>query len=307
MKSMNDVIQRHPDNPIIPHTAIDGALGIYNGGFTTFNGQTLAVLRVDNRFRHVELHVARSDDGVHFQIDPVPIPKADKEPFKSEECEIYDPRITRIEDAYYITYGIDSPIGTRAGVMVTRDFESYEKLAIITQPNNRNVVLFPEKINGLYVRLDRPFINGADAASVWLSTSPDLVHWGNHTVLLQPRKYTWDKSKLGAGAPPIRTPAGWLIIYHGTQQHMNGWNYLCGAALADLDDPTRIIARGRQYLLAPQMSYEMVGQVPNVVFPCGAVPDYEKDQVRIYYGGADTCTCLATAKISDLIDFCHDR
>lgn len=167
--------------------------------------------------------------------------------------------------------------------------------------------LFPRKIKGLYARLDRPFLRGDNDSKLWISFSPDLVHWGQHSVLMQPRPHWWDSNKMGAGAPPVETSEGWLLIYHGTHRHMNGWNYTAGAALADLDDPTRIIARGRQCLLAPQELYGMVGQVPNVVVPCGAVPGYDKDQLRIYYRGADTCTCLATAKISDLIDFCYDR
>lgn len=278
------------------------------GEFTSYNNKTYAILRVDNACRNVELRVAHSADGIRFTIEDGGVLRSDEEPYKTYELELYDPRISRFEDGtYYITYGIDNRHGVQAGISETRDFKTFEKIAIITQPNNRNVVLFPEKINGHYVRLDRPFLDGGDISSMWLSRSPDLVHWGQHQVVMTARPYFWDNQKIGAGAPPIETKEGWLEIYHGTTRNQNGWVYRIGAVLLDLDDPSKVISRGKQYLLSPAELYERVGDVPNVCFVCGVVPDYAKNELKLYYGCADTCTGLATARISDMIDFCNNK
>jgi beta-1,4-mannooligosaccharide/beta-1,4-mannosyl-N-acetylglucosamine phosphorylase len=168
------------------------------------------------------------------------------------------------------------------------------------------MVLFPEKIGGLYARLDRPFEYGG-AGNIWISYSPDLVYWGRSECIMQSRAFAWDQGKIGPGAPPIRTKDGWLVLYHGVTPRINAKIYKAGVALLDLDDPRKVIARGKEYLMAPRESYERIGDVPNVVFPTAAIPHWEKDELRIYYGGADTVFCLATAKISELIDFAKNR
>ena len=188
----------------------------------------------------------------------------------------------------------------------TRDFVTFEKVAIASEPSNRNMVLFPERINGRYLRLDRPFEMGRQG-NIWLSYSPDLIHWGDCRCLMESRRFAWDQGKIGAGAPPFRTEAGWLGIYHGITPRCNGSIYKIGVVLLDLDDPSKVLARGKEYLFAPKELYERVGDVPNVVFVTSAIPDYDHDLVHIYYGAADTCFCYATAKISELVEFCYNR
>jgi predicted GH43/DUF377 family glycosyl hydrolase len=191
-------------------------------------------------------------------------------------------------------------------VASTKDFKKFKKIAVAAVPTNRNMVLFPEKIGGLYVRLDRPW-EGGMSGNIWISYSPDLVFWGKSEVIMTSRGFAWDQGKIGPGAPPIRTDEGWLCIYHGVTPRVNAKIYKAGVALLDLEDPRKVIARSKEYLMAPREDYERVGDVPNVVFPTAVIPYPEKDELRIYYGGADTVMCLATAKISELIDFAKNR
>jgi beta-1,4-mannooligosaccharide/beta-1,4-mannosyl-N-acetylglucosamine phosphorylase len=151
--------------------------------------------------------------------------------------------------------------------------------------------------------LSRPSDAGHTAfGDVWYSESPDLIHWGRHRHVLAPVRLTWESTKVGAGPTPIETDEGWLMIYHGVLTSCNGFVYSMGAALLDLDEPWKVISRAPQYLLSPQASYEQVGDVPNVVFPCGALFDAGADRVSIYYGAADTVVCLAHGHLSEILE-----
>jgi predicted GH43/DUF377 family glycosyl hydrolase len=184
----------------------------------------------------------------------------------------------------------------------TKDFNTVERVAYITQPDMRNVVIFPEKFGEYYVRLDRPHTE-LTRWSIWVSYSEDLVHWGRSKIVLRAQRYRWDSMKLGPGAPPIKTDKGWLNIYHGVYETMAGAVYRLGAALHDLKDPAKIIGVGDQWILEPEDPWERVGYVPNVVFSCAAVPD-EEDTLKIYWGGADTVMCVGTASIIELVEHC---
>jgi beta-1,4-mannooligosaccharide/beta-1,4-mannosyl-N-acetylglucosamine phosphorylase len=152
--------------------------------------------------------------------------------------------------------------------------------------------------------LSRPSDNGhTPFGDIFCSESPDLVHWGRHRHVMAPRPLSWDATKVGAGPTPIETDEGWLVIYHGVLTSCNGFVYSMGAALLDLDEPWRVLARPRDYLLAPRMAYEQVGDVSNVVFPCASLVDRESDRLTVYYGGADTVTCVAHAHLSELRAF----
>ena len=299
---MSDVVARYPGNPIITPGMIPGANAVFNSAVIPFEGRFAAVLRVESRQGYQTMRQAWSDDGIHFDVLPEPILTPTEEPFLTFEEAIYDPRITKIGDVYYICYAAENRYGCQVSVSKTLDFRRFEKVAIASEPTNRNMVLFPEKIGGMYVRLDRPFQPGGQG-HIWMCDSPDLVHWGNPRCVMESRRFAWDQGKIGPGAPPIRTDEGWLVIYHGTTPRCNGLIYKAGVALLDLEDPSRVIARSKEYLMAPSEVYERVGDVPNVVFVTSAIPDFEKDEVRLYYGAADTCFCLATARISDLIEF----
>ncbi|MCL6518980.1 MAG: glycoside hydrolase family 130 protein [Armatimonadetes bacterium] len=303
---MTEIIRRYSNNPIITPAMIPGANAVFNSAVHKFGDRYVAVLRVENRQGYQTMRLAWSDDGIHFDIEPEPILMPTEEPFLTYEEAIYDPRITKIDDTYYICYAAENRYGCQVSVSKTKDFRTFEKVAIASEPTNRNMVLFPEKINGLYVRLDRPFQPGGQG-HIWISYSPDLVYWGRSQCIMESRRFAWDQGKIGPGAPPIKTNEGWLVIYHGTAPRCNGLIYRVGLALLDLEDPSKVIARGKEYLMAPTELYERVGDVPNVVFVTSAVPDYEKDEVRLYYGAADTVFCMAVAKIRDLIEFARTK
>jgi predicted GH43/DUF377 family glycosyl hydrolase len=184
----------------------------------------------------------------------------------------------------------------------TTDFETVEKVALITQADFRNVVIFPEKFNGTYVRLDRPHME-INPWSIWISYSPDLIHWGNSKVLVCPLHYHWDELKVGPGAPPIRTMQGWLSIFHGVCSTAAGVVYRLGVALHDLADPARILGVADDWILEPEEIYETTGYVPNVVFTCGALAE-DDGSVKIYWGAADSVMCVGEAQLNDLVKLC---
>jgi beta-1,4-mannooligosaccharide/beta-1,4-mannosyl-N-acetylglucosamine phosphorylase len=304
---MHDVIQRYSGNPILTPAMVPGANAIFNSSVARFGEGYVGVFRVESRRGFQTLRVGWSDDGIsgwRFDEAEVLVPQA--EPFSRYEEARYDPRITRIGDTYYICHASESRYGCQISVAGTKDFKTFNKIAVASEPTNRNMVLFPEKIDGLYARLDRPFESGP-RGNIWISYSPDLVFWGRSECIMENRAWAWDQGKIGPGAPPIRTDEGWLIIYHGTTPRVNGQIYKAGVALLDLKDPRKVLARGKEYIMAPSETYERVGDVPNVVFPTAVIAYSERDEVRIYYGGADTVFCMATAKISELIRFAYER
>lgn len=232
------------------------------------------------------------------------------------EYEAYgleDPRICKLDDEYLITYSAYSRHGVRIGLARTRDWVSVERIALITQADTRNVVLFPRRFADprggppRYARLDRPH-SEISRWSIWVSYSPDLIHWGDSVRVIQPVEYHWDALKIGPGAPPICTPRGWLSIYHGVFPTMDGSIYRLGVALHDLDDPARVIGVSDRWILQPEDPWEVTGYVHNVVFTCGAVPE-DDGTVKIYWGAADRVMCVGTACLEELVDLClrHSR
>jgi predicted GH43/DUF377 family glycosyl hydrolase len=230
------------------------------------------------------------------------IPSDDSEFRLYEEYGVEDPRITFIGGEYLITYSAYSRYGVRIGLAKTRDFKKVERVALITQADYRNAVIFPEKFNGLYVRLDRPH-SEICPWSIWISYSPDLIHWGNSKVIMRPVKYHWDEMKIGPGAPPVKSAKGWLNIYHGVFPTMDGCVYRLGAALHDLNDPSVILGVYDKWILQPEKVYEITGYVHNVVFTCGAIPEPD-GTLKIYWGGADKVMCAGEAVIDELAELC---
>ncbi|MCL6599231.1 MAG: glycoside hydrolase family 130 protein [Alicyclobacillus macrosporangiidus] len=240
------------------------------------------------------LRVARSRDGRHFTVDEKPLVQPET-PYEAFGVE--DPRVARIGDAYYITYTAVSGYGVAVGLAVTRDFQKVERLGLIFPPENKDVVLFPEAVDGRYFALHRPAPRGMGALDIWIADSPDLRHWGNHRYLFGRRPGMWDGQRIGGGAVPIRTNKGWLVLYHGADEDNR---YAMGAALLDLDDPGRVIARSKEPILAPETPYEMSGFFGGVVFSCGAL--LEGDQIRMYYGVADEAIAAAEFSLSEVLD-----
>lgn len=240
------------------------------------------------------LRLARSYDGIHFKIDPAPavFPQEAYETFGLE-----DPRITPIEDAFFITYKVVSENGICTGLLTTRDFKSYQRHGIIFCPENIDVVLFPERIGGKFWALTRPVPRYIGPRGIWIASSPDAIHWGGHQTLVMPRPDLFDGGKTGGSCVPIRTPQGWLEIYHGSDKEDR---YCLAAVLLDLENPAKILARSSRPLMEPAADYELRGFYGNVVFACGAV---EKDGlIWIYYGAADEYTACATVTLEDIFE-----
>jgi beta-1,4-mannooligosaccharide/beta-1,4-mannosyl-N-acetylglucosamine phosphorylase len=306
-----EVVWRSSRNPIITRDHVEHANSIFNSAVVPYGGGFAGVFRVDDRGRVMNLHAGRSADGVDWTIDRDPIVF---EPTDARVQEIqetfehaYDPRVTWLEDRYYVTW-CNGYHGPTIGVGYTHDFEAFHQLENAFLPFNRNGVLFPRRIGGRYALLSRPSDAGhTPFGDIYYSESPDLVHWGRHRHVLGPRRLSWDSTKVGAGPTPIETGEGWLLLYHGVLTSCNGFVYSMGAALLDLHEPWRVVARPTDYLLAPHVPYEQVGDVPNVVFPCASLVDFEADRLTIYYGGADTVVSLAHAHLSELLDFVRGR
>ena len=253
--------------------------------------------------------LAESVDGFAFTVSDQPfITPAQAGVFREYEAfGVEDPRISCIDGEYFITYSAYSKHGVRICLAKTTDFSSIERISLITEADYRNVVIFPEKINGRYVRLDRPH-SAISPWAIWISYSKDLIYWGESELIMMPVPYHWDEMKIGPGATPIKTEHGWLSIYHGVFPTMDGAIYRLGVALHDLENPAKIIGVGDSWILQPEDPWEVTGYVHNVVFTCGAIAEPD-GSVKIYWGGADSVMCVGTARIDDLVDRClnHSR
>lgn len=241
------------------------------------------------------LRLARSQDGVHFTIDTVPWLRAEP-PY--ENFGVEDARISQIDGTYYVNYSAVSGFGIATGLVKTKDFITVERCGIILPPSNRDVTLFPERVNEEYVCYHRPMPSPFGGLNIWLSTSPDLIHWGAHRIVLQAERVGWEAGRVGGGAPPLRTEKGWLSIYHAADPQDR---YCLGAFLTPLDEPDRIIAVSREPLLKPEAAYETQGFFRNVVFTCGAI--LQEGIVRLYYGASDEVIALAEAPLTDVLAF----
>ncbi len=241
------------------------------------------------------LRLVVSDDGLHFSEPPLPgvlTGEGDLERWGIEDC-----RVARIGGAYYLTYTAVSEHGVGVGLRVTRDWRRFENLGMILPPHNKDCCLFEEQIGGRYYALHRPSSPELGGHFIWIAESEDLTHWGNHRCVAHARPGLWDGGRVGAGASPIRTPAGWLEIYHGATKDNR---YALGALLLDLDEPWRVIARSREPILAPEELYERNGFFGNVVFTNGHI--VRGDTLMVYYGASDSVICAAEFSISAILD-----
>jgi len=319
IKNEAKCITRFGGNPIIaPKDIPFPCERVYNPAACRQGDDYVLILRIDQPEGKQCLGLARSKNGSDFQIEPEPV----LTPSPEEYGHINDPRITFIDGWYYLTYCSD-PDGDRLreeGIYLciarTQDFKHWERI-YRSQPDNRNALIFPEKINGYYMRLDRPFRRGYRKEmgyDIWLSASPDMKFWGEHKLLLSHYDVAWGSHKIGPAAPPIKTPAGWLVFFHGAFIPEKGspdwqpWScgqckvYSAGLMLLDLEEPWRIKAIRRDPVLVPHAPYEMNPVYrANVVFPCGVIPEPD-GTVKIYYGASDYSIALATAKVSELLE-----
>lgn len=305
---IDPIVRRCSKNPILTKKDVPYPVEtVHNAGVTKLGGKYVMTFRSHLRNGRSILGLATSKDGFNFKVDEKPFmtPSTDGVFGIYEEFGVEDPRICAMDDAFYITYSAYSRHGVRVALARTRDFKSVERLGLITQADYRNVVLFPEKINGRFARLDRPH-SEISPWSIWISYSPDLLHWGDSRVLIKPVTYHWDEMKIGPGATPIKTERGWLSIIHGVFKTMDGAVYRLGVALHDLNDPSKILGVSDDWILQPEDPWEISGYVHNVVFSCGAVAE-DDGSVKIYWGGADAVMCAGEAKLDDLVDLCLRR
>ncbi|MCC7492029.1 MAG: glycoside hydrolase family 130 protein [Fimbriimonadaceae bacterium] len=294
-------VWRYSQNPVIPRNLTATSNSIFNSAVVPFRGKFAGVFRCDDKRRAMQIHVGFSDDALNWWINPERIQfEGDPEVTRWEYG--YDPRVVWIEDRWWVTW-CNGAHGPTIGVAWTQDFATFHQIENSYLPFNRNGVLFPRRLGGQYVMLNRPSDNGhTPFGDIYLSHSPDMVYWGKHRWVMG-RAGGWQSTKIGAGPIPIETSEGWLMIYHGVLTSCNGFVYSFGAALLDLDQPWRVIARTAPYLMSPQTLYECVGDVPNVAFPCAALVDQPTGRMAIYYGAADTVTALCFGYVSEIVEY----
>jgi predicted GH43/DUF377 family glycosyl hydrolase len=269
-------------------------------------GETLLLVRVEDLRGFSHLTAARSADGVTgWRIDEAPTLLPDPLTRPEELWGLEDPRAVWVEElgTYVVTYTAFSEDGPLVAMAQTTDFVDFRCQGPVMPPEDKNAALFPRRIGGQWLLLHRPAsAHAVKRPHIWASRSNDLEYWSEPRPLLAARDGGWwDHTRIGLAAPPIETPEGWLLFYHGVRDTVAGSIYRVGLALLDLEDPFRVIRRSGPWLLSPTALYEREGDVPNVVFPCGVIYDAESDRLRLYYGAADTCVALATCSLSDLL------
>jgi predicted GH43/DUF377 family glycosyl hydrolase len=314
-------MKRSPGNPIltradipdVPPDVVD-VTSVFNPGAVFLDGQHLLLLRVQTRGRETVLMVAESADGEHFAVRPEIVQIEGLQAIGQKIHHVYDPRLTRLDGMVYVVFAADIDGGCRLGIARTGDMRRFELVSFGGDDDTRNGVLFPERFNGRYRRLERPnrivlASSVTSGSEIILSESDDLMVWQEVGPVMSGRWHYWDEL-IGSGPPPVKTREGWLHIYHGVATHFAAANiYQAGVVLLDLADPCRVLARSRDNILEPREMYEMVGQVPNVVFPSGIiVEEFDAEGfaephslVRLYYGAADTAVALATTTIAELL------
>ena len=300
-----EMFTRSVHNPILTAEAFPRMVNaVFNPGVVSFEGKTLLLVRVEARTGLSSLVVAISANGIDgWEIERGRGMEPDPDS-PAEHWGIEDPRITRVGDTYYIVYtgyGVGGPMVCLAS---TQDFETFDRRGVLQTPEDKDAALMPRMFDGRWALIHRPAPASSGLGShIWLSWSPDLRHWGDASILMHARRGGWwDANKIGLGPPPLETDRGWLICYHSVRVTASGSLYRLGLAMLDLEDPSRVIMRGDEWVFGPDAPYEQAGDVPAVVFPCGWLIDDDGDTVRMYYGAADSTVCLATASLSELVE-----
>jgi predicted GH43/DUF377 family glycosyl hydrolase len=298
-----ELFHRFGSNPILsPADFPDGGVSaVFNPAAAVVDGQTLLLLRIEDRKGFSSFAVATSPNGLtDWKIDTTRglLPKLDG---AEESGGIEDPRITKIGDDYFVAYTGYSADGPLVCLAKTRDFSTWERLGAALRPDDKDAALFGVKFGDRWAMLHRPAT--AKGSHIWVSFSPDLKHWGDARLVLTARKGGWwDNNKIGLGPPPLLTKDGWLLCYHGVRVTAAGAIYRAGLALLDRDDPAKVLARGDEWVLGPEEPYERQGDVGQVVFPCGWILRDDGDTLHLYYGAADTVVGVAEASLNALLD-----
>lgn len=296
-------VWRYSKNPIIDRNPIKGITRIFNSAVVYWKDEYYGIFRAEDISTLPNLRFGKSKDGINWEYEDHTLWIQDEEGNPVYLYYAYDPRITKIDDVFHITFCCDF-YGPTVGLITTTDFKKFVLREKPFIPYNRNGVLFPRKFNGCYKILSRASDNGhTPFGDIFSSDSPDLVYWGRHRHVMERGGVGWwQGTKIGAGPTPIETEIGWIMLYHGVCNTCNGYVYSMGAAILDKDEPSKVLYRSRDYILTPEAPYEETGFVPNVVFPCSTLVN-EDGRVAIYYGAADSYVALGFTTIDRLVDF----
>ena len=305
MKRRNqDIVYRWEDNPLISICDVGFKCSdIHNAGAVAFEDEILLLVTIEHLSGRRCIHLARPCADAHYQVehDPFLGPSADSEYKQHESHGVQDARVTFLEGKYYIMYNSLGDHGFRLALASTEDFHNVKRMGLISEPDTKAGVLFPSKIKGRYARLERP----GCGSSVWITYSDDLVYWGSSELVICPREGYWDANRIGAGTPPIKMDQGWLVLYYGVKDTSAGPIYRIGAVILDKQEPTQVIGRTNIPILSPRRNYERIGDLPNVVFPTGAVLD-SNGYLDIFYGASDSCICRGSASLDDILAICRE-
>lgn len=299
---------RYSQNPIIKRHPAEGISRVFNSAPVPFNGEYIGIFRGDNNDDIPHLYVGHSKDGIHFDIekDRIHFVNEKGEPVKDTDYQ-YDPRVIPFEDHFFIVW-CDEMSGPTISIAKTYDFKKFVKFDSPFLPYNRNGVLFPRKFDDRYLMLSRPSDSGHTAfGDIFLSESKDLTYWGKHRLVMKSGYEWWCALKVGAGPVPIELDDGWLVFTHGVNRTCNGYVYSIGAVILDREDPSKVLYRCKNFLLTPEENYETVGFVPNVIFPTSALVDEKTGRIALYYGSADTYTCLAFTTVDRVVKYIKEN
>ncbi len=299
------VLRRADANPILTVAEVPyPANSVFNPGAARVGDETILLLRIEDLRGISHLHAARSGDGVSgWRFDPQPLLRSEVDRYPEEIWGCEDPRLTWLpeREEWAIAYTAYSRRGPLVSLATTRDFRSVHRLGPVMPPEDKDAALFPRRFGGRWAMIHRPSPL-RPGAHMWISFSPDLLHWGDHTMFLEARDGAWwDAGKVGLGPPPLETPEGWLLMYHGVHATAGGPIYRAGLALLDLENPRLVVGRTDEWIFGPSAAYEVEGDVGHVVFPCGWVLDPAGEVVSVYYGAGDSVVGVASAHLEDLL------
>lgn len=297
-------ILRYSNNPILEKQDVPFRVNsIFNAGAVKYNGKYILLCRVEMPTGRSSLVIAESGDGYSFKVASKPFitPEDHKDCYEYVEWGIEDARVTKIGSRYFLTYTGYSKYQPLVILAETSDFKDFRIHGPISEPSNKDCAIFPEKIDGFYWKVDRP--SAENRRDIWISRSPDLIHWGGHKLLLEPEQGTWQADKIGSSSDPVKTSEGWLMLFHGVRTFAPSSIYKLGVVLLDLEKPWKVIGKSREPIISPDFNYERVGDVGNVVFSNGWIIE-ENGDVKIYYSGADMNICLAETTTGHLISLC---
>lgn len=300
-----DIIHRWEGNPLI--TTLDlqfKCLDMRNAGAIIYRGKVLLLITIQHLSGCQCIHLAQESKNNRFTVskEPFILPSSDPKISVHESMGVLDPRVIKLDGTYYIMYLAEGIHGFRIGLAKTNNFQTVERVGLLSEPDMKAGTLFPRKIKNRYARLERPL----EGSGIWISYSEDLIYWGDSQFLFSPRAGFWDSSRIGIGPPPIELDMGWLLIYYGARDTSAGPLYRIGTAIVDKDNPAKLLGRCNRPILGPRELYERIGNTPNVLFSTGAHIKGNTTLV-LYYGAANSCINVGSADLTKVIESCMEE